>query len=80
MIGEGKKLGKTDSNIENGIPVDLACEDLIKAIYIRRSWITLGSLYYIVMPKLPFLLGEKRTKKLFHNNFKQQIAAIDEAK
>jgi hypothetical protein len=32
------------------------------------------------MPKLPFLLGEKRTKKLFHNNFKQQIAAIDEAK
>jgi hypothetical protein len=36
LIGEGKKLGKTDSNIENGIPVDLACEDLIKAIYIKR--------------------------------------------
>ena len=80
LIGEGKKLGKTDSNIENGIPVDLACEDLIKAIYTRRSWITLGSPYYCIMPKLPFFLGEKRTKKLFHNNFKQQIAAIEEAK
>lgn len=80
LIGEGKKLGKTDSNIENGIPVDEACEDLIKAIYTRRAWITLGSTYYQILPKLPVFLGEKIAKKLFHNNYKQQMAAINEAR
>jgi hypothetical protein len=46
LTGDGKLLGKTDSNIENGIPVEIACEDIIKAIYLRRNQIIIGSPFY----------------------------------
>ena len=46
MTADGKTLGKTDSNISSGLSVEEACEDLIKAIYLKRYWITLGSFYY----------------------------------
>jgi short-subunit dehydrogenase len=71
LFGKAEKFGKTDSNIENGIPVDLACEDLIKAIYVKRSWITLGSAYYSILPKIQVFLGENLAKKVMQNNYKQ---------
>lgn len=46
MTGDGKTLGKTDANIANGISVEEACQDLLKAIYLKKYWITLGSMYF----------------------------------
>lgn len=46
MLGNGEKLGKVDENIKKGIPVDEACKDILKAVYLKRYWVTLGSLYY----------------------------------
>ena len=70
-MGEGVSFGNSDSNIENGIPVDVACEDLIKAIYLRKHWITLGSTYFQVVPRIQILIGETIVKKLSCDNFKQ---------
>ncbi len=36
MLGTGDLLGKVDSNIEKGISVEDACEDILKAIYLKR--------------------------------------------
>lgn len=55
MVGEGVAFGKTDTNISGGIPAPEAVETLIKAMYLKRKWITLGSLYYIIVPKLMFI-------------------------
>jgi short-subunit dehydrogenase len=33
--GSGNKLGVTDSNIANGIPVDIAVGNIFKSIYLR---------------------------------------------
>lgn len=68
LVGEGVAFGKTDSNIANGQTVEEACQDLIKAIYLKRFWITLGSPYFVLAPRL---LGasEFLTKRLTYNNF-----------
>jgi len=46
ILGNGELLGKTDGNIEKGIPVEEAVEDIMKAIYLKRYWVTIGSIYY----------------------------------
>jgi dehydrogenase/reductase SDR family protein 7B len=46
MMGNGDKMGKVDENIKKGIPVEVACEDILKAVYLKRYWVTLGSLFY----------------------------------
>jgi short-subunit dehydrogenase len=46
ILGNGDLLGKTDDNIGKGIPVEEAVEDIMKAIYLKRYWVTIGSLYY----------------------------------
>ena len=46
MLGNGDRLGKVDSNIEKGIPVEQASNDILKAIYLKRYWVTLGGLLY----------------------------------
>jgi hypothetical protein len=48
-------LNKTDDNIGKGIPVEEACDDIMKAIYLKRYWVSLGSLYYQIGPKLSAL-------------------------
>ena len=52
LVGEGASFGSSDSNIENGITADVACDDLVKAIYLRKHWITLGSTYFQVVPRI----------------------------
>ena len=42
LVGKGVPLGKLDDNIANGIPADEAVNDLVKAIYLKRYWVTLG--------------------------------------
>ena len=37
MIGDGEKMGKMDKNIGNGISVESAVDDLMKAMYLRRQ-------------------------------------------
>lgn len=70
MTADGKALGKTDSNIENGISVEEACEDLLKAIYLKKFWITLGSLYYQIAPRI-MQISESGTYFFSMKNFKQ---------
>jgi short-subunit dehydrogenase len=55
LVGDGVAFGKTDKNIENGILPEKAVNVLIKAMYLKRKWITLGSMYYILLPKLMFV-------------------------
>jgi hypothetical protein len=52
MVGKGVAFGKTDSNIANGLTVEAAVDTLVKAIYLKRFWITLGSLYLVLAPKI----------------------------
>jgi len=51
-MGTGEKLGTTDSNLEKGIDVEIASLDILKAVYLKRHWIVLGSLYYQIGPKV----------------------------
>jgi hypothetical protein len=44
MLGNGEKLGKVDANIKKGIPVEECCQDILKAVFLKRYWITIGSL------------------------------------
>jgi hypothetical protein len=47
MVGTGDgSFGKTDKNIAEGMPVDEAVEDLVKAIYLKRFQIILGSTFF----------------------------------
>lgn len=46
ILGNGELLGKVDDNIKKGIPVEEACDDIMTAIYLKRYWVSLGSLYY----------------------------------
>jgi len=52
LQADGSKFGKTDQNIAEGIPVEEACEDMIRAIHLKRFWIIIGSLFYQVGPRL----------------------------
>ena len=51
-MGDGSQLGVTDKNIENGISVDVAADDLAKGIYLRRSQLILGGLFHQIAPKI----------------------------
>lgn len=46
LVGKGENFGKTDTNIENGLTVEEACEDMIKAIYLKRFQLIVGSAFY----------------------------------
>mmetsp|Transcript_22445 Transcript_22445/g.34723 ORF Transcript_22445/g.34723 Transcript_22445/m.34723 type:complete len:138 (-) Transcript_22445:168-581(-) len=46
ILGGGDRLGKMDSNIGKGLPVEKACEDILKGIYLKRYWLIIGSLFY----------------------------------
>ena len=45
-------------------------------MYLKRRWITLGSLYYVIAPKLMFL-SEWLTGVGVRMNMKQQLSALD---
>ena len=68
MVGKGVAFGKTDSNIANGLTVEAAVDTLVKAIYLKRFWITLGSLYLVISPKL-LGLSESAYKYFVVSNF-----------
>ena len=52
MLGDGNQFGKSDDNIKKGLTVESACKDMIKAIYAKRFWITLGAFKYFAVPLL----------------------------
>ena len=64
LVGEGVPMGKIDSNI-GGIKVDDACRDLVKAMYVKRDWITLEPFYYYtIMSRIQGLLGEQHNRSM----------------
>lgn len=50
MTGTGKKFSKLDGNIAKGIPVDKASSIILKAITQGTNELTIGSLYYKIVP------------------------------
>jgi hypothetical protein len=79
MLGNGELLGKVDSNIGSGIPVESACEDILKAIYVRRLWIIVGSLYYQIGPKICYF--SETVQKIFgKSKYKSQLKVLKNAK
>lgn len=78
MVGDGVAFGKTDENIQNGIPADEAVATLLKAMHLKRKWITLGSLYYVIVPKLMFV-SETIYGFGARSNLKQQLNALKNA-
>uniref|UniRef100_A0A7S3CJH3 Uncharacterized protein n=1 Tax=Strombidium rassoulzadegani TaxID=1082188 RepID=A0A7S3CJH3_9SPIT len=76
LVGEGKALGKTDANIGQGIPVEEACDDIVRAIYLRRRWVVIGGPYFQVVSKVANLVPEGLQRRMMAKNYKQQVAAI----
>ena len=54
MVGQGESYGKMDNNIKHGISVDKAVRTLMIAMHLKRNQITLGSMFYVILPKLMF--------------------------
>mmetsp|Transcript_27942 Transcript_27942/g.20927 ORF Transcript_27942/g.20927 Transcript_27942/m.20927 type:complete len:167 (-) Transcript_27942:33-533(-) len=52
--GSGEAFGKVDENIEKGMPVDKAVNIILKAVYMKRAEVTVGSLFYQIIPTLMF--------------------------
>ena len=70
LIGGGVAMGKTDSNIGNGLPCDVAVRDLIKAMYTKRDWITLEpNYYYTIMSRLQLILGESHNRQMMQTSY-----------
>lgn len=46
VVGGGEKFGKIDSNIANGMKVQDCCEQIMKAIALRRTEVVIGSLKF----------------------------------
>lgn len=46
LLGDGTVMGKQDSSIGQGIPVDEACDEYCKAIFFKRTEYIIGSLYF----------------------------------
>jgi len=46
MTGKGETFGKQDSNIENGMRLDTAIEQMLKAIYLRENDFIVAALFY----------------------------------
>ena len=64
-------MGKTDSNIGNGLPCDIAVRDLVKAMYSKRDWITLEpNYYYTIMSRVQLILGESHNRTMMQTNYK----------
>ena len=78
-MGNGDLLGKTDDNIGKGIPVEEACEDIMKGIYLKRYWVIIGSLYYQIGTKFT-PLSENLTYLLGVNKYQSQIKVLQKAK
>ena len=60
MVGNCQTLGKMDSNIKGGVPVNEAVSDLVKAMYLKRFWIHLGGFKYWITPRV-LVLSETLT-------------------
>lgn len=78
MTGSGGKFGKQDSTIENGMPVDECCRQIVKAMMLKREEMMIGPLTVQLMPYLmPFTpLVSRISDKLY----KKQLSVKDKAK
>jgi hypothetical protein len=53
----------------------------VKAMHVKRSWITLEpNIYYTIMSRIQFLLGEAHNRTMMQANYQQQILAKKQAK
>lgn len=75
LVGEGKQFGKTDENIKKGLTCEYAVKILVKAMYLKRHQIVLGSFYYYIVPKLA-ALSENLNFYAVRINVKQQVDAL----
>ena len=74
-------MGKTDSNIGNGIPCEDAVDQLTRAMYLKRNWICLANDYYFtIWPRSQLLLGENFVKFWMYRDYQKQIQAKKAAK
>ena len=53
--GTGEAFGKLDENIGSGLPVAVATDIILKAIYLRRDEIVVGKFFYWLIPRLCFI-------------------------
>lgn len=67
---QGQTFGVDDCNIESGMTVQYAVDILIKAMYLKRNQVTIGSFFYYILPKLCFL-SESFTNLVGEINNKQ---------
>jgi len=77
--GTGKAFGKLDDNIKKGIPVDVAVNQILRAIALGRSDIILGNLGYQIIPSICFMSS---TIMDYMNKFlyKRQLKVMAKAK
>lgn len=71
-MGEGVAFGKTDDNIAKGLSCEKAVGWLLKAMFLERHQIVLGSLYYLVLPKIA-AISETANFFFCRLNLKQQV-------
>jgi len=55
LLGQGQAFGKTDTNIQQGIDVDVAVATIAKGIYLKEQELIVGRFMYHIMPALCFL-------------------------
>jgi short-subunit dehydrogenase len=53
--GSGQSFGKVDDNIGSGMPVDKAAEIILKATYLKRHEVIVGSMGYWFITRLCYL-------------------------
>lgn len=71
LVGSGVPIGKQEGKILNQISAEDAAIDLIKAMYVKRSWITLeGGYYWTVYLRLQLLIGEMYNKHQYTQKYR----------
>ena len=69
VTGSGKKFGKTDINTKNGMKVEDCCEEILKALNLKRTEVMIGNLSVHLIPLvaqfefLTSMIGDWQYKK-----------------
>jgi hypothetical protein len=79
VTGSGESFGKVDENIEQGIPVEVAVEIILKAVYMGRNEIIVGKAFYWWITKLAFLSSTINSLAC-DIKYRSQLKAMQKAK
>lgn len=77
-MGSGKTFGKTDTNIQKGIPVEKAVETMLKAVQLGERELIVGRALYHVVPHLCFW-SSAINRVVGKIAYKQSLKSIAEA-